>query len=145
MRRINHCMNKQLQSICQKAAEIDKLNLLVKQYLPTHLSAHCRVSSFSKGTLTVQINDPAWATELRYSLPELRDALRKEGLYQLISVKLALANENYTQPSSNKKKRQYLSATTCSSLQALSDVCSFEPLRNALRDLANHNKHPADT
>lgn len=103
MRRINHCMNKQLQSICQKAVEIDKLNLLVKQFLPTHLSEHCRVSSFSKGTLTVQIDDPAWATELRYSLPELRDALRKEGLYQLISVKLALANENYTLPSSNKK------------------------------------------
>ncbi|WP_058523352.1 DUF721 domain-containing protein [Legionella birminghamensis] len=138
-------MNKQLAEICLKSAEIDKLNTEVKKYLPEHLSPHCQVGSFSRGTLTLHIHNPAWATELRYCLPDLRDSLRREsGLYQLASVKIAVASENYEQHSPPKKTRQFLSAATCSSLYALSEVCSYEPLRDALRNLANNNKFAGD-
>ena len=84
MRRINRCLNPRLVEICQRTRQLEALNSAIKQCLPYALKEHCQVGSFNKGCLIIVVSDPAWASELRYSIPELRDTLRSEaGLYQL--------------------------------------------------------------
>jgi hypothetical protein len=89
MRPINLCFNKQIIDICQRAAELEALNIRVKTYLPENLREFCSVGSFEKGCLILTTPDAVWATQLRYALPNLRDLLRKEaGLYQLSAIKV---------------------------------------------------------
>lgn len=89
MRRINRCLNKQLRDICQNVVQLDVLNEKLAAFLPNSLQGSCQVASFNRGCLLICIIKPALATELRYYLPTLRDALRQEGgLYQLLSIKI---------------------------------------------------------
>ena len=91
MRKISHCLNPALTSICKRAIELESLTVMIQAYLPEHCRGACSVGSFNKGCLTLVLNDPKWASELRYRLPELRDQLRQnQGLYQLGSIKLGI-------------------------------------------------------
>ena len=91
MRPINLCFNKQIINICQRAAELEALNIRIKTWLPDNLKDHCSVGSFEKGCLVLTTKDAVWATQLRYALPTLRDMLRKEaGLYQLLAIKVTV-------------------------------------------------------
>ncbi|WP_019215256.1 DUF721 domain-containing protein [Legionella tunisiensis] len=106
MRPINRCLNPQLLAICQRAIQLDELNSKLKLYLTPPLSEHCQVGSFNKGCLMLTVTNAAWATELRYSLPVLRDKLRQEaGIYQLTSIKIHIADSSQ-QTSPTKKSQQ---------------------------------------
>ncbi|KTC76772.1 DUF721 domain-containing protein [Legionella brunensis] len=138
MRRINRCLNSQLQEICQNALELEGLSTLVKTHLPPHLSNYCKVGSFLKGALTLTITNAAWATELRYNLPELRDKLRKEaGLYQLTGIKISIESENNPLTAISKTKRTItLSPAARNAIHIASEQCDYEPLKEALQQLA---------
>ncbi len=91
MRRIKYCINPTLTSICKRAIELESLTTVIQQYLPETYRAHCSVSGFSKGCLTLSVEQPLFAAELRYLLPDLRDALRSQaGFYQLVNIKIAV-------------------------------------------------------
>lgn len=92
MKRISSCLNKQLSTICQKVMQLDALQEKIIQHLPSNLQPHCQVASFNNGCLLLTVDDACWATELRYASMELRDALRKNGMYQLASIKIIVAS-----------------------------------------------------
>ncbi|MFC3908965.1 DciA family protein [Legionella dresdenensis] len=143
MRRINRCLNRQMLELCQRAIQLDELNDSLIGYLPEHIHAHCRVASFNKGTLLIAVTDAIWATELRYLTPELRDRLRKEaGLYQLGSIKIEVAATSLTTPHTHKKPPQRtLSATAEEELLNISELCTFDPLKQALQKLASRKNN----
>lgn len=92
MRHITRCSNVILTEICQQAIKLEALTAKIKPYLPEALREDCTVGSFNNGCLTLVITNPMWAVQLRYSLPELRDTLRKEaGIHQLASIKIHMA------------------------------------------------------
>ncbi|WED43237.1 DUF721 domain-containing protein [Legionella cardiaca] len=138
MRRINRCLNPQLLEICQNAIELEGLNALVKTYLPAHLVNYCNVGSFLRGSLTLTITNSAWATELRYAIPELRDKLRREaGLYQLVGIKITVIEENSHQLATcNKNKTIPLSNSARDTIRIASEQCNYEPLKKALQQLS---------
>src|SRR5262245_61124963 len=110
MRRINRCLNTRLVEICQRNIQLEELNFKLGTYLPPSLQAYCRVGSFNKGSLVIVVNDAAWASQLRYMLPELRDKLRKEaGIYQLSAIKIAIATEAESQQQKKKLNTRVLS------------------------------------
>ncbi len=91
MKKISRCLNPKLADICRRTIQLSALNELVRQHLPETLKNQCWVGSFNEGTLLLCLDNPVWASELRYFLPELRDALRTTGgLYQLRAIKLSL-------------------------------------------------------
>lgn len=136
IRLINSCLNNQLRSICQNALELEGLNDLVKAYLPKHLAEYCQVGSFNKGYLTLILSHSEWGTELRYSLPEVRDQLRKEGgLYQLVGIKIAMDDKIENSPSKAKKVK-VLSPSARKAFLLASQRCGYEPLKKALLKLA---------
>lgn len=89
MLKIAQCLNPSLASICKRAIELESITAMVHKCLPEKYRAYCKVSSFNKGCLVLLVNNALWASEIRYLLPELRDALRKNaGLHQLITIKM---------------------------------------------------------
>jgi len=95
MRKINRCLNNQITKLCQHALKIEAINEIVQPLLPESVKGHCHVGSFTNSCLKLVIDNPNWATELRYCLPEIRDTLRREAkLYQLSSIKLEVAVPN---------------------------------------------------
>lgn len=91
MRSISQCLNKQLADICQRSVQLEELSNKVRRMLPETLANTCHVGSFNKGCLLLTTTDAAWASQLRYMIPELRDKLRKEGgMYQLTSIKIVV-------------------------------------------------------
>ena len=136
MRRINRCLNTRLIEICKRTVQLEELNSKLNDYLPSTLKEHCQVGSFNHGCLVLVVNDSVWASELRYSIPELRDKLRKEaGIYQLTSIKVMVsttASPLITKPLNNPG----LSEKSREAIHSSGDQCSYKPLREALYQLA---------
>lgn len=139
MRRINHCLNGKLVTICQQSLQLEALNTKLKAYLPEALQSHCFVGSFNKGCLVLIINDPVWGSLLRYCLPELRDKLRSAaGLYQLVSIKVHVAMSEYVD-STKQKDTQVISDKARSAIMQDAEQFSYLPLKEALLHLAGIN------
>lgn len=137
MKSIKYCLNKQLSDICQRSIQLEELSEKVLQFIPKELAPHCQVASFNKGCLILSTTDGHWASLLRYALPELRDALRKEAqIYQLTSIKITI-NTELIQQKKNCVKKQKLSAETKELIINESQQCTYQPLRNALLHLAD--------
>jgi hypothetical protein len=134
---INRCLNKQMLDLCQRAYQLDELNSKLKAFLPSPLIDHCLVASFERGCLLISVSNASWATELRYRIPELRDLLRKEGLYQLVSIKIMIAELDQKAVQQKPSKQTKLSETARSSLRKAGELCSYEPLKEALALLAD--------
>ncbi|WP_058533158.1 DUF721 domain-containing protein [Legionella saoudiensis] len=138
MRSINRCLNKQLADLCQRSLQLEELSNKLRQFLPDELAKECLVGSFNKGCLLITTANAAWASQLRYLVPELRDNLRKAGLYQLLSIKISVVAPvvHYEKPAEPQK--QQLSAKAKEVIISESQHCSYEPLQKALLNLADN-------
>lgn len=140
MRRITQCLNTRLIEICKRAVQLEELNSKLYTYLPLSLQEHCHVGSFVGGCLIIVVSDAVWASELRYSLPVLRDALRKEaGIYQLSSIKITVATVETTSSAKSSEKPP-LSSKARETIIACGEQCSYEPLKQALTKLGRVKK-----
>ena len=136
MRRINRCLNTRLLQICQRTVQLEELTSKLFNYLPSPLQEHCHVGSFNRGCLVIVASDPTWASQLRYSLPELRDKLRIEaGVYQLSSIKVIIATVEANH-AIKRPNAPVLSAKARDTITAGGDQCSYLPLQQALHQLA---------
>lgn len=141
MKSIKYCLNKQLAEICQRSVQLEEFTQIISDLLPQELVPYCKVSSFNKGTLTLNTPDAVWATQIRYMLPELRDKLRKAGIYQLSSIKVNVdTNKEYQRIT--KTKEYELSSEAKKTIIKESQTCSYEPLRKALIRLAGESNKP---
>ena len=139
MRRISQCLNTQLTDILQRATLLNKLNDKLLNYLPEQLRDHFTVGSFTNGYLVLVTPDPVWASQLRYHLPELRDYLRKEaGIYQLASIKINVSTLANMQTPTPQPKFPPISTQARKTILTGSEQCSYEPLKDALKNLAKN-------
>lgn len=137
MRSINHCLNKQLAEICQHSVQLEKLSNNLIQFLPEELAKECKVGSFNKGCLILITTNAGWASQLRYAIPELRDKLRSEaGMYQLTSIKIAVAAPTINESHHPTQKKNQLSEKAKATIISESQQCDYEPLQKALLHLA---------
>lgn len=135
MRRINQCLNTKLVEICKRAVQLEEINSKLYSLLPPSLQPHCHVGSFTNGCLIIVVSDAVWASELRYSLPALRDTLRKEaGIYQLSSIKITIATLE-TGSAVKTTPSNSLSSQARETIIACGEECSYEPLKKALVQL----------
>lgn len=140
MQRINQCLNTKLTEIYKHALAIEKVNEVIIHYLPENLQEHFSVGSFSNGYLVLITTDPVWASQLRYHLPDLRDTLRQDaGLYQLASIKVNVTADAIL-PTFEKTLPRVLPLSTKArdTILAGSEQCNYDPLKAALRQLAEN-------
>lgn len=136
MRRITDCFNSSVNMLLKKASELETLNTIVQQYFPEAAHIPCKVGSFNQGCLVLLVSDPGWATQLRFSLPALRDRLRQEaGLHQLSSIKITLQMDGIVIDAPKAPQMvSKLSRRACDHIINGSD-CTYPPLREALERL----------
>lgn len=136
MRTIAHCLNKQLLEISRQAMQLEALNDKLRQFLQPPLREHCQIGSFNKGCLILTTSDAAWATQLRYEIPMLRDKLRAEaGLYQLLSIQIKVSTPSNNQPASVKGRQAILSEKARATILNAADECQYKPLQKAFYSL----------
>ncbi len=137
MRPISRCLNKQLAELCQRSVQLEELSSKVTQLLPPNLASVCQVGSFNKGCLILTTTNAAWASQLRYAIPELRDRLRKEaGMYQLSSIKVNISETPEPYKKTVQPKSYELSAKAKATIISESEHCTYQPLQKALLHLA---------
>ncbi len=142
MRRIHRCLNNRLREICQRTVQLEALQLQLSSSLPEALQAHCQVGSFTRGCLVIVTTDAVWASQLRYSVPELRDKLRREAkLYQLSSIKVTVATTEMARLRTTKRPTT-LSTTAQATITAGAEHCQYAPLKQALYRLASAANKP---
>jgi hypothetical protein len=138
MRSISRCLNKQLADLCQRSVQLEELTNKIKLMLPEALANECQVGSFNKGCLLLTTTDAAWASQLRYAIPELRDKLRKEaGMYQLSSIKVAVIEPKIQYEKPRPPQKHELSEKAKAIIISESQSCTYEPLQKALLHLAD--------
>ncbi|WP_304985941.1 DUF721 domain-containing protein [Coxiella-like endosymbiont] len=69
-----------LKLIVQKAQQMLVVERFLNQILPLEIVPHCRIMNLSKGTLTLQLESPVWATRVRYLVPHLLEQLAQQNL-----------------------------------------------------------------
>lgn len=135
MKRIHYYLNTQLMEISNRVIQLEELNNKLQTHLPSYLREHCHVGSFNNGCMVIMVNNAAWASELRYNLPELRDALRKEaGIYQLASIKITMITLDVTK--ARKPSDKKLSSTARQAIKDCGEQCEYPPLKQALFKLS---------
>lgn len=137
MRSISRCLNKQLTDLYQHSVQLEELSCKLAQFLPNELAKECHVGSFNKGCLLITTTNAAWASQLRYAIPELRDNLRKAGLYQLLSIKISIISPTTPYAKALPPKKHQLSEKAKAIIISESQQCQYEPLQKALLHLAN--------
>ena len=65
-----------LSPILQKVRFLQGLQLIVNQQLSVELQTHCCVANYAGGCLSLAVDSGAWATPLRYAIPDLLERLR---------------------------------------------------------------------
>lgn len=81
----------------QSTLDVSELNEVLANFLPQPLVAHCRASAFVKGVLIISTTNAAFAYQLKFMLPTLRDKLRHEAkLYSLASIKIKIDSKPVT-------------------------------------------------
>lgn len=141
MRKITQCFNTPLASIYKQASQLDTLTTLVQRHLKKNESdtVPCTVSRFTNGCLVLAVDDPVWATQLRYELPNLRDKLRQGGLHQLTSIRINLLPATPEAKSPQKKSRDAcISNNAKRNIRESAKHCSYAPLQEALERLSKH-------
>lgn len=140
MRRAYQCLDPKLQALCQRAVQYSNLQEKVIPFLPEAYQPHCQVGSYQQGTLVLTVQDPVWASQLRYVLPELRDSLRQNGFYQLINIEVQVLAKMQDKGMNTPKAKPATSKISKRAQQMIaegSQSCSYEPLQQALAKLAD--------
>ncbi|MCK4608558.1 MAG: DUF721 domain-containing protein [Gammaproteobacteria bacterium] len=94
-----------LAKIIQKTAALQQLNQIWHSTLNNELSKHCCVAKHSsnKELLTVIVDNAAWATNLRYAMPDIIKTLRTQPEFnKLIKIRYRLRHDT---PAPEPRKR----------------------------------------
>ncbi len=138
---IGQCLELQLGTLYREAIKSEQLQDKVIPLLPQELSAHFRVGSFHQGRLVLDTCDQVWASQLRYYLPELRDKLRKQGFYDLASIKINISAEKKSENNKEeKRKAKQPSQEARDDIFNESEQIDYQPLKEALQKLALRSK-----
>lgn len=76
-----------LGKLLAQARQIEKLDVLTKQFLNPNLAKHCQVCNLKNGRLIIATAKAVYATRLKYEIPELLAKLRQlDGFQQLTGI-----------------------------------------------------------
>lgn len=151
--KINELLEKsetQLGKLISQAQAIDTLNAVFTLALEPDLAPHCRVGYYDSGVLTLFAASAAWATRLRYAVPNLLSQLRALPTWAgLRSIQVKIQT-NFHQLQAQKIDNApslppaKISATNAAQFQALADSFKdkpgFEKLVESLQRLAKQGE-----
>lgn len=130
-----------LKHLVIKAQRIRAINEVLQHALPSDLAPHCRTMSLKADTLTIEVDSSAWATRLRYLIPDLKYQLRDfTATADVESVHCRVRPAAQTEPPA-RKNTPHLSQTSASVIRSAAESISSPALKAALLRLADAPNH----
>lgn len=124
-------------NLVKHARELNSLNLQLQRHLPASLGKHCQLANYRSNTMIIQSESAAWASKLRYLLPQLRRELSQypvfSGLKDIHIRVAATVTESREKPSPPR-----LSNQSALLLEQAAASISDPDLGKALAQLARH-------
>lgn len=144
-----HCLSKpspRLAKLLRRVAEMNRVNAVFEAALHDGLRGHCRVASIRDRQVLLHVDSAAWATRLRYQMPELSGCV--DFLANAVKVKVKVrplqpADRTSARPAArlSRQSAQFLQSYS----GGLSGSGSGDALAEALARLARHATSSADS
>ncbi len=118
---------------------LSDINQALQIALDKTLAKHCRIANFHQGRLVIETDSPAWATKLRFSIPDLREKLRKDPQFaNLKHIEYYVNPENTPKPAAKVKRKNgmKMSPHSASLLHTIAEGISDNKLSKILHKLA---------
>ena len=138
--------NEQLNSLYTHAKNISALNEKLHIHLDPTLNSHCSIANYSAETLVVNADTSAWASKLRYCIPDILDYAKNEcGLSKLISVRIKVSpshgDTTQSDPLSAKSNRKaYLSKRSAEFIENVAISITDPALRESILKICKNVK-----
>jgi len=138
---MTHCLQRpapRLARLLRRVAAHRQVEDDFQACLPFELRGHCQLAGYRDGRVLLHVDSSAWATRLRYALPELTEhsALLRDA--DSIRVKVRPAVSSSPQRS---LPRPQLSSSAAQVLLDCSQHLQDRGLAASLQRLARHGKH----
>ncbi len=129
-----------LPNLQQKMAQLRRLNELWQKYIDMQLTQHTRVANWRDNCLVIEIDSAAWATHVRYSLPDLVRKLKTEK--ELADLKYInwYIQPTAAAPKKSTRKANPLSPSNSQTLLEAAEHIGNEKLKKALVGLAGRRE-----
>src|SRR5436190_655722 len=127
--------------IQNKVQQLIKLNQIWQVVIPSELNEHTRVANFRDGCLIIECDSAAWATRLRYLLPDIKQKLLNcPDLHNLVQIEWSIQPEFHIQNTQLKQLPLTLSSHNAELLKNAADTIPIKSLQEALLRIAEHVK-----
>lgn len=140
---LHKASNSSLNRILARAKGLQQLERRLLQCLDIEAATHCRLLNIEQGECVLGVDSAAWASRLRYQLPNLLECARRlEGLSGLRHIRLSLQEPTtpLTEASLPKRPAQRLSRESAMAVNECARHIEHEGLRHALQRLASRGK-----
>ncbi|WP_158100528.1 DUF721 domain-containing protein [Neiella marina] len=130
-----------LANIARRSQALQNLQQQFAKVIDDDLQAHCRVTSYQQGVLSLTVDSPVWQWRLNMNKAAILAKLRQSGFTALTTV------ESQVKPTTTLTQQQgsgfevdrKISHQTASDLRQLAESTP-EPLKSQLLKLAGHEK-----
>ena len=127
--------------IQKKVAQLKKLNQIWQEEITEDLAAHSRIANFRDEYLIIVCDSAAWATRLRYILPEIRQKLRQyPDLHGLSHIEWSIQPHFHSTTPSLSRLPPLLSSTSAQLLKNTAGSIPIKSLQEALLRIAKNEK-----
>lgn len=127
--------------IQNKVQQLIKLNQVWQLAIPSELHGHTHVANFREGYLIIECDSAAWATRLRYLLPDIKQQLLNyPDLRDLIQIEWYIQPEFHAQPLQLTSFPPILSSTNAELLKNAAETIRIKSLQEALLRITEHVK-----
>ncbi|MCP5425389.1 MAG: DUF721 domain-containing protein [Gammaproteobacteria bacterium] len=130
--------NKPLNDLVNKTLHLAQLNRVFRSMLPTHLQEHATLARLDEEGWVVQTDSSAWATRLRYALPELRKPLQLHLGIELPRPRIRIAPPAVPEAPPPPSRRMTVTDQTVSVLENAAQNVADPRLGAAILRLAEH-------
>lgn len=119
--------------------ELSALEKKLCSYLPASLRDHVRVANYDEKSLSLCTDNAAWATRLRFKIPDILNIARNKCMLDSIqTVRISVAPTE--KETSNRRQAPRLTSETAQLLRSTAESLSDPDLRQALLQLSQHSK-----
>ena len=127
-----------LARLLRRAAAHAQVDADFQASLPFVLRGHCQLAGYRDGGVLLHVDSSAWATRLRYALPEMTEHSELLRAAETIRVKVRPA---VSSPPQRELPRPHLSCSAAQVLLDCSQHLQHPSLAASLQRLARHGKH----
>lgn len=138
---LQHDPESVLAFIQNKVQQLTKLNHIWQAEISGDLAEHTRVANFRDGYLIVECDSAAWATRLRYTLPDITQKLLKHSdLRDLTHIEWNIQPQFHAPNTQLSQLPPVLSNASAALLKNAADNIQVKTLQEALLRIAQHEK-----